>query len=144
MKQRSKMIKETVVQRRMPPWSADPRYGHFKNDLRMTGDEIDLLISWIDNEAPFGDRNDLMPTPGFADGWTIGKPDVVFEMPREYTVQAEGEVKYQYFVTKTNFSRKTSISRRPKPVRAIVPPCITSSSTTAVQARFAERRCRPS
>ena len=33
---RAEMIKEVVVQRRMPPWNADPRYGHFSNDLRMT------------------------------------------------------------------------------------------------------------
>jgi peroxiredoxin len=99
----SEMIKETVVQRRMPPWNADPRYGHFSNDLRMTTDEIDRVVSWIDDGAPLGDKNDLPEPREFADGWTIGKPDAVFKMPREYTVQATGTVRYQYFVTKTNF-----------------------------------------
>lgn len=99
----SEMIKETIVQRRMPPWSADPRYGHFSNDLRMTDEEIDTVVAWIDNGAPLGDKKDL-PTPReFADGWMIGKPDLVIKMPREYTVPATGTVKYQYFVTPTNF-----------------------------------------
>ncbi len=31
----SAMIKEVVIQRRMPPWHADPRYGHFTNDRRL-------------------------------------------------------------------------------------------------------------
>jgi peroxiredoxin/mono/diheme cytochrome c family protein len=99
----SEMIKETVVQRRMPPWNADPRYGKFRNDLRMTDDEIDTVVAWIDNGAPLGDSKDLPEPREYADGWTIGKPDVVFKMPREYTVQASGTVKYQYFVTPTNF-----------------------------------------
>ena len=33
----------------------------------------------------------------------IGKPDAVFKIPREYTVKAKGTVRYQYFVTPTNF-----------------------------------------
>ncbi|MCH7728183.1 MAG: redoxin domain-containing protein [Planctomycetes bacterium] len=99
----SEMIKETVVQRRMPPWNADPRYGHFSNDMRLTTDEIDTLTAWVDGGAPLGDKNDLPEPREYADGWTIGKPDVVFKMPREYTVKAEGTVRYQYFTTKTNF-----------------------------------------
>ena len=99
----SEMIKETIVQRRMPPWNADPRYGHFSNDLRMTDKEIDTVVAWIDNGSPMGEKKDL-PTPRqFADGWTIGTPDLVIKMPREFTVQATGTVKYQYFVTPTNF-----------------------------------------
>ncbi|MBT6155998.1 MAG: redoxin domain-containing protein [Planctomycetaceae bacterium] len=99
----SEMIKETIVQRRMPPWNADPRYGHFSNDLRMTDQEIDTVVAWIDNGSPLGDKKDLPKPREFADGWTIGKPDRVFKMPREYTVPATGTVKYQYFVTPTNF-----------------------------------------
>ncbi len=99
----SQMIKETIVQRRMPPWNADPRHGKFSNDLRLSEEEIDTLVSWIDNGAPFGDAKDLPPAQEFPEGWTIGKPDVVFKMPREYTVPATGTVKYQYFVTPTNF-----------------------------------------
>ncbi len=99
----SEMIKETVVQRRMPPWNADPRYGKFSNDLRMTDDEIDTLVAWIDNGAPLGEMSDLPEPREFEEGWTIGKPDVILKMPREYTVKAKGTVSYQYFVTPTNF-----------------------------------------
>ena len=99
----SGMIRETVVERRMPPWSADPRYGHFENDLRMSNDEIDTLISWIDGGMPMGDLKELPEPKQYADGWQLGKPDMIFAIPDEYTVQATGTVEYQYFVTPTNF-----------------------------------------
>jgi peroxiredoxin len=101
----SSMIKETVVQRRMPPWNADPRYGHFSNDNRLTDDEIDTLVAWIDGGTPLGDKRDLPKPIEYGDGWVIGKPDAVFKMPTEYTVQAKGTVRYKYFVTKTNFKK---------------------------------------
>src|ERR1700716_2208946 len=34
-------IKEKVLSRTMPPWLADPRYGEFLNDRRMSQSEID-------------------------------------------------------------------------------------------------------
>ncbi len=97
-------IKETVVERRMPPWNADPRHGSFANDLRMKGEEIDTLLAWIDNGMPLGDPQDLPPPREFAAGWLIDQPDVVLAMPEEYTVPATGTVEYQYFVTPTNFT----------------------------------------
>jgi|GEM_PF-250450 len=99
----SGMIRETVVERRMPPWSADPRYGHWANDLRMTTEEIDTLVAWIDDGMLEGDKADLPAPREYADGWQLGRPDLIFKMPREYTVQAQGTVEYQYFVTPTNF-----------------------------------------
>ena len=33
----AKAIKAAVVKRQMPPWFADPAYGHFANDKRLTG-----------------------------------------------------------------------------------------------------------
>ncbi len=101
----SEMIKEVVQQRRMPPWEADPRFGKFKNDLRMNQDEIDTLVAWIDDGAPYGEAKELPKLKKFVDGWTIDKPDVVFQMPTEYTVQANGFVEYQRFVTPTNFKK---------------------------------------
>ena len=49
----SAMIKEVVIQRRMPPWHADPRYGKFTNDRRLTQDEIDKIVEWTDAGTPW-------------------------------------------------------------------------------------------
>jgi len=100
----SEMIKEVVGQRRMPPWSADPRFGKFRNDLRLAPEEIDTLVAWIDGGMLPGDKRDLPKPREFAEGWLIDKPDIVLKMPVEYTVKATGTVEYQYFVTPTNFT----------------------------------------
>jgi mono/diheme cytochrome c family protein len=99
----SATIKEVLVDKRMPPWHADPRYGKFSNDRRLRQELADTVIAWIDSGMELGDKNDLPPPKSFADGWVIGKPDVVFELPAEQTVPAAGVVPYQYFVTPTNF-----------------------------------------
>jgi len=99
----SAMIKEVVVQRRMPPWNPDPRHGNFSNDLRLTKEQIDTLVAWIDRGTPLGDKKDLPQPRQYSNGWLIGTPDIVFKMPKEYTVKASGAVEYQYFVTPTNF-----------------------------------------
>ena len=39
----------------MPPWFADPRYGHFCNDRSLLRHEIDTLAAWVDAGAPAGD-----------------------------------------------------------------------------------------
>ena len=99
----SEMIKEVVQKHQMPPWDADPRFGKFSNDLRMTAAEIRTIASWVDGGMPLGDPKDLPPAKTYEKGWMIGKPDVVIKMPEPYTVQARGTVEYKYFVTPTNF-----------------------------------------
>ena len=32
----ARMMRESVVQRKMPPWHADPAFGEFSNDARLT------------------------------------------------------------------------------------------------------------
>jgi Copper type II ascorbate-dependent monooxygenase, C-terminal domain len=100
----AKSIREKVVNREMPPWHADPRHGEFKNDRRLTQQEIDTIAAWADGGAKEGDPRDLPPAPAFFEGWRIGKPDQVLRMPEEYTLEATGPDEYQYFTIPTNFS----------------------------------------
>ena len=99
----SAMIREVVDDRRMPPWHADPRYGHFVNDRSLSAKERATLMAWVDQGAPLGDPKQLPPPRTFSEGWTIGKPDVVFELPETYYVPAQGVVSYVYFRVPTNF-----------------------------------------
>jgi peroxiredoxin len=96
-------IREVIAERRMPPWHANPAFGHFLNDARLLDEEKELIFQWIDNGAPEGDPTDLPEPPQFVDGWRIGKPDMVFSMPQPYTVPAKGVVPYQHFVTEVTF-----------------------------------------
>ncbi|MGP0065360.1 MAG: redoxin domain-containing protein [Isosphaeraceae bacterium] len=99
----SAMIREVVDDRRMPPWHADPRYGHFSNDRSLSSKERATLLAWIDQGTPLGDLKVLPAPRAFPDGWSIGKPDVIFELPETYYVPAQGVVSYVYFRIPTNF-----------------------------------------
>jgi hypothetical protein len=99
----ARSIKEKVVTRQMPPWHADPQYGHFINDARLGQGEIDIIVAWVDGGAKEGNPKDLPPAPTFVAGWKLGKPDVVFTMNEEYTLAAAGSDEYINFTMPTNF-----------------------------------------
>jgi peroxiredoxin len=100
-------IQEVVQERRMPPWYADPKIGHFSNDRSLSREERETLLAWIKQDCPRGDPSDLPPPRRFAEGWIIGKPDVVFSMPEAFNVPAKGGpkgIRYQYFAVQTKFT----------------------------------------
>ena len=96
-------MKEAVLSKKMPPWFADPHYGKFANDPSMSKAEIDTLVAWSETGAKEGNPNDAPKPLAFAEGWRIGKPDWVIEMPAAFAVPASGTVDYQYFLVPTGF-----------------------------------------
>jgi peroxiredoxin len=97
-------IEEVVEERRMPPWHADPRYGHFENDRSLSAQQRATLLAWVAQGTPPGDLSKQPPPKQFSDEWRIGEPDVVLEMPEEFQVPATGAVPYQHFRVKTHFT----------------------------------------
>src|SRR6478672_4486429 len=79
-------IKESVRQKKMPPWHADPHYGKFSNDRSLAQRDIETLVAWADGGAPKGNPRDLRPNPTFTEGWGIPKPDVVFQLPEPFAI----------------------------------------------------------
>src|SRR5262249_52877982 len=75
----AKSIKEKVVNHTMPPWHADPHYGQFTNNRKLTQAEIDTIVAWVDGGAAEGAPSALPPAPKFAEGWNISKPDLVIQ-----------------------------------------------------------------
>ena len=98
----AKAIKAAVVKRQMPPWFADPAYGHFANDRRLTDAEIVTLSAWADSGAVEGDAKDKPAPIAFHDGWNI-EPDMIIEMPKDFNVPATGTVTYKNILVKVNF-----------------------------------------
>jgi hypothetical protein len=98
----AKAMKSAVVTRKMPPWFAEAKYGHFKDERILTAGEISTLSSWADNGAPEGDAKDKPAPLKFHEGWNI-QPDIVVEMPTAFPVPATGTIEYQYIVVKGNF-----------------------------------------
>jgi hypothetical protein len=88
----------------MPPWFADPRFGHFSNDPSLTADQIATLLEWVAAGNPAGNPHDAPARPQWAEGWNIAKPDVVLPMPKPVTIPADGDVEYTYEIVPTHFA----------------------------------------
>src|SRR5262245_38743676 len=100
----ARAMSRRVAEGSMPPWHADAESGTFENERRLTADEKAVISRWADAGAPEGDPKDLPTPPTFADGWSIGTPDAVFQMTEDFAVPASGTVQYQYFTIPTNFT----------------------------------------
>ena len=100
----AKAIRHAVLTKKMPPWLADPSVGHFANDRTMAPAEVQTLVKWADAGAPAGNPKDARKSIEFAEGWNIGKPDVILEMPAAYEVPATGTIEYQHIIVPTGFT----------------------------------------
>jgi hypothetical protein len=89
----ARSIRTMVEERIMPPWHADPAYGVFGNNRRMTQMQVNTISRWVEAGAPRGE-GDFTP-PEFPEGWllggVLGEPDYVFEMEEPFVVPAAGE-----------------------------------------------------
>ena len=89
-------IKEEILERKMPPWSAASGYGHFSNDMSLTAREISLILSWTDGGAPSGvlladeDKQPVfVPSP---DAWQQGEPDEIIKVAEEVRRERQAAV----------------------------------------------------
>jgi hypothetical protein len=93
----------------MPPWFADPRYGHFANDPSLAQTEIDTLVNWVNDGAPEGDPRDIPPPVQWPEGgWQI-QPDAVVSLPA-YRVPAKGIVDWIYVTVPSGFAKDTWVT----------------------------------
>ncbi len=102
----ARAIKEKVIAREMPPWFADPAYGRFRNDARLSREEIETIAAWAEAGSPKGEDADLPPPPQFAAGWLHPQglaPNYIIEMPLDYQAPAEGEIPMLNFYTPVPF-----------------------------------------
>jgi peroxiredoxin len=97
VKGHSEMIREVLAARRMPPWDADPRYGHFKNDRSMSVAQKKLLLRWIDQGMPRDEGPDtLAQTATSVPEWPMGQPDYIIKLPTAQEIPATGILDYRY------------------------------------------------
>jgi hypothetical protein len=118
----AKSIREAVLTRKMPPWLADPRYGHFANDRSLSQSQIDTLVNWVDGDTIEGQPRDGPLPRAWRQGWTIGTPHAVLEMPKPFPIPAKGKVDYQYIILPTHFSEDKWIQKvevRPSDPRVV-------------------------
>jgi len=103
----AKAIKAAVLTHKMPPWFADPAYGHWANAPKLTAGDIQTLAAWADNGAAEGDAK---PAPvDWPQGWSI-KPDLIVKMPKPFHVPAKGAIEITSFTLPTGLTKDTWIT----------------------------------
>lgn len=81
------LIRMKVAEREMPPYQYDADIGiqELKNDWRLSQDEIDTIVAWVDAGSPLGNPEDLPPPKEFppVGEWRLaaelGPPDHVIK-----------------------------------------------------------------
>ena len=109
MQKRAQQIALVTAKRIMPPWKADS-HGEFQDERRLTDAQIATIQEWVKQGAKEGKTSDLPPAPKFADGWTLGAPDMIAQPPAEYKVGAEGRDVYRCYVVPTDFTEDRWVS----------------------------------
>ena len=137
------------------PGSPIRKYGKFSNDCSMSDEEKqNAAAPGSTMAAPRAIRPSCRRRPSFTAGWRMGEPDVVYHMPKPFTVPAEGTVDYQYFTVDPELKEDLWVSvaearpGNPAVVHHVVlfavPPALKSStgSEEAQVARPDDRRLR--
>jgi mono/diheme cytochrome c family protein len=105
----AKAIRTAVLTKTMPPWFADPNYGHFSNDRTLTENEIQTLVAWVDSGAPEGAPSVKSAVSSQPKDWSI-RPDLILEMPEPYTVPAAGVLQYVYVIVPVGLTSDTWVT----------------------------------
>src|SRR5205814_2240225 len=74
-------IVEVTGRRIMPPWKPEHGFGQFVGERRLTEQQVALLARWADTGCPQGDAANVPQPPTFTDGWQLGQPDLIVQMP---------------------------------------------------------------
>ncbi|MCC2672786.1 MAG: Peroxiredoxin, partial [Armatimonadetes bacterium] len=108
----SQTIKDVTQRRIMPPWKPLAGHGDFHDARAMTPEETSLLARWAESGAPAGNLKEAPPAPKFAEGWTLGQPDVLIQPEQEYRLTRkvdEGD-EYRCFVLPAEFKEDTYVT----------------------------------
>jgi hypothetical protein len=100
----AKAIREKVALREMPPWPPDPRASvSFRNDLRLTDQDLATLLAWVDAGAPEGKASNSLVTSRTANGWLYPggrEPDLVISLPGEVHLPPAGALPYVRYLVR--------------------------------------------
>lgn len=122
----ARMILKQVDKGLMPPWFAAPdkaeAHSPWINDRSLPEPDKRDLLAWLSGSRSEGDAAQA-PLPLRHPGeWMIGKPDVVYALPKSFAIPAEGVMPYQKATVETTFSEDkwvTAVEIRPTAKAAV-------------------------
>jgi Tfp pilus assembly protein PilF len=117
VKAHASQIADVTRRRYMPPWLPEPGHGSFKDELRLTADQIQTIADWVAAGAPEGPpESPLSDAPQFTEaghvnhvnngqgntGWQLGEPDLILEASQPFSLAASGTDIYWNFIFTAN------------------------------------------
>ncbi len=144
-KMRATLIARATKSRYMPPWHVARGYGEFVGERRLTDAQIAAFDQWVKQGTPRGDAAKMPKLPAFTDGWQLGTPDLVLEMPAGFDVPAGGPDLFRNFAIPTKLTEDKwvrAVEYRPS-ARKVVHHALFAYSPRWIDGA-ARRRRRPS
>ena len=109
VKDRAKVLRRVLEDGTMPPWFAAPVAGAktspWANDCSLSARDKTDLLAWLNSlDRPVGDPADApSPLKPFEE-WTIGKPDLVVQLTKPFSIKPEGVMPYQFSTVETTLT----------------------------------------
>lgn len=98
VKRHARQIADVTQRRYMPPWLPEQGYGDFSGTRRLTLAQINTISEWVRAGTPEGPAAEIPPVPSFAEGWQLGKPDLILEAPKPFALPASGPDVFWNFI----------------------------------------------
>jgi mono/diheme cytochrome c family protein len=110
VRRRATQIAQVTQSRFMPPWKVSPGVGHFVGQRLLTDREIATLDQWAKSGAAEGDPRDLPPLPKHADGWLLGKPDLIVKPEAAFMLPAQQTDAFRIFAIRVPVTKRTFVT----------------------------------
>ncbi len=122
----ARMMVKQVEKGLMPPWFAardkDHAHSPWLNDRSLPEADRRDLLAWLNGPRPEGDAAHAALPLRHPGEWMIGKPDVVYALPKSFAIPAEGVMPYQKATIETTFAEDkwvTAVEIRPTAKAAV-------------------------
>ena len=122
---RASNILRSISRGFMPPTRLEHGYGEFTNSHHLTDNEVDLISSWVKMGTPKGELS-TTPHKNPVEQWSLGRPDLLNEIPIVFNELTEGKHASLVIRVKTNSKKDQYIrgidfkTTNPKIVRRII------------------------
>lgn len=93
----------------MPPWKADPAFQSFRNETRLTTEEIELIQRWVSTGLTKGKKVKSKKVQVAINENEV-KPDLVLPMVNSYQLMDNAQEDFRFFVIPTNLLNDTYLS----------------------------------
>jgi mono/diheme cytochrome c family protein len=110
VRRRASQIAQVTKSRFMPPWKVEPSVGHFVGQRPLTDAEIAAIERWASSGTPEGDPKELPPLPKFADGWLLGRPDLIVKPEKPFTLPAQQADAFRIFAIRVPVKKRTYVT----------------------------------